>query len=301
MIESVEITQKLSALTNWFKENYNFDITGLDWHQKTISGSPEIYQSAYAAWCFLSIIKGLGPSTVFTTRFAASNDTDRFWDHLYRREFINEEKFEKTSEFPNVVFQSGRIKNRTRPKFFSGPSLVEELLPFMIANVEGDTFSFWFNQQLIVDTTFADPNQLYVSPDIQIRNAGNIYAWCKVLPGEQDQFEINIGTDTAQTKGFGKKFGVPGIYYGGYIDKKPIAILCKPRVEKIKLDIRDELKELVQLIGVDQIFLITEHEIWKKYFQINLEVPVENICMDNRWNDDVINAFIDRHRKKFGA
>lgn len=298
LLEAADITHKLTTLVEYFKEKFNFEIGGLDFHQRTVRFRKEIYPFAYTAWCFLSIIKCMDPSSLVSTRFAPNPKTNQFWDHLYRREFFNEEKLTETTNFNNVTFQFNRKTIRTRPKHFSAPSLLDELLPNMTANVGEKVFSFWFNQQFFYETNFSDPNQKSAFPEIQIRNTSpiGVEGWCKILPSEWDECEIRVGEEKVQTKGMGKPFPPSLTYYGGFLGKKPCVILSKTKTDKIKLPIREELREIIRLIGPNRILLITEHEIWSKFFRLSLGVPKENICIDNRWREEVIRKFINYHK-----
>ncbi|MFQ6125704.1 MAG: hypothetical protein ACE5R6_14040 [Candidatus Heimdallarchaeota archaeon] len=298
LLEVLKVTHKLTTLVKHFKEKYNFEIKGLDFHQGTIAFQKEIYPFAYAAWCFLSIIKYLEPSSVVSPRFTPKPETNQFWDHFYRREFFNEEKSVETTNFNFMTLQFNRTTICSRPKYFSTPSLLDELLPLVTAKVKEKVFSFWFNQQLFFETNFADPNQKSVFPEIQIRDTSpiGVKGWCNVLPGEWDECEIQVGEEKVHTKGMGKPFPPSLMYYGGHLGKKPSVILSKTKTDKIKLPVREELREIERLIGPNRILLVTEHEIWSKFFRLSLGIPAENICIDNRWREEVIKKFIDRHR-----
>ncbi len=298
LLETAKVTQKLMALIEHFKEKYNFDIGGLNFHQKTVAFRKEIYPFAYTAWCFLSIIKCLEPSSVVSPRFAPNPEKKRFWDQLYHREFFNEEKSAEIINFNNITLQSNRTTIRTRPKYFSTPSLLDELLPHVTAKIGENVFSFWFNQQLIFRTNFTDPNHKSLYPEIQIRDTSpvGVEGWCKVLPSEWDECEIQIGEEKVQTKGLGKPYPSSSMYFGGYLNKKPSVIISKTKTNKIKLPIREELRGIIQLIGPNRILLVTEHENWSKFFRLSLGVPAENICIDYKWRDELIKQFINRHR-----
>jgi len=298
LLEVSEVTHKLTALVKHFIEEYEFEIEGLDLHQGAVAFRKEIYPFAYTTWCFLSIIKSLELSSVISPRFAPFSETSKFWNHLYYREFFNEEKSAETTNFNNVTLQYNRTTIRTRPKYFSAPSLLDELLPQITVKIGEKVFSFWFNQQLFSETNFTDPNHKSVFPEIQIRDTSpvGVKGWCKVLPGEWDECEIQVGAEKVQTKGLGKPFPPSLMYYGGHLGKKPSVILSKTKTDEIKLPIREELREIIRLIGPNRILLVTEHEIWSKFFRLSLGVPKENICIDNRWREEVIKKFIDRHR-----
>lgn len=300
IIGSAEVTHKLAAMVNWFNEQYGVEIKGLDFHPRTVRAQKEIYPFTYAAWCFLAILKSLEPASIFAPRFAPSDEEPRFMDHLYRREFFNEEKSAETAQFSELVLQHDRKRSIMHPKYFSAPTLLEELLPAVIAEAGTMNFSIWFEQQLLVENNFTDPHQKSVFPEIQTRPV-SVSARCNVLPGERDQAEILVGEEKVHTKGLGIPFASQNMYIGGYLGRKPLVILCKTKVDKIKLNIREDLKEIVRLIGADRLLLVTEHEIWRKYFRSSLGVPAENICIDNKWNDIVIKEFVERHRKKFEA
>jgi len=101
------------------------------------------------------------------------------------------------------------------------------------------------------------------------------------------------------TKGLGNIFPSSNMLFGGHLGRKPLVIACKTKVEKIILDTRDELREIIRLIGTDRILLMVEHEIWSKFAKLNLDLPMENICINNRWDPMVLEEFLETHRKKF--